>query len=347
MASAVLSVGASRRGNLLPGLLATVVVAAIAVAGGALEERLIGRAIIEPLVLAILVGMAVRTAAGEWPRAAPGVSFVAKELLELAVCLLGATMDVPRLFASGPLLAIAIVLLVCIALTCGLLIGRAAGLSPKLAILVACGNAICGNSAIAAVAPVIGADREDVASSIALTAVLGVVMVLGLPLLIIPFGLSHYQYGVLAGLTVYAVPQVLAASFPVSALSGQVATVVKLARVLMLGPVVVFFALRAHAAHLANSGTARLSVRKVVPWFVVGFVVLAGLRSVGVIGEQASVGAKLVANWLMVAAMAALGLGVDLRSVRRVGVRIAIAVSASLVTLIVLALVLIRTLDLH
>jgi uncharacterized integral membrane protein (TIGR00698 family) len=347
MATAVLSVGVPRRGNLFPGLLATAVVAGVSVIGGALEERLIGRAVIEPLVLAILVGMAVRTVAGEWPATNPGVAFVGKELLELAVCLLGATMDVPRLFASGPLLAVGIVALVCVALTCGLLIGRAAGLSPKLAILVACGNAICGNSAIAAVAPVIGADREDVASSIALTAVLGVAVVLGLPLLIAPFGLSHYQYGVLAGLTVYAVPQVLAASFAVSALSGQVATVVKLARVLMLGPVVVFFAVRAHAAHSANAGTTRLSVRKVVPWFVGGFVVLAALRSVGVIPEQASVGAKLTANWLMVASMAALGLGVDLRSVRRVGVRIAIAVSGSLVTLIVFALVLIRALDLH
>ena len=92
--------------------------------------------------------------------------------------------------------------------------GLAGLLSSKLAVLVACGNAICGNSAIAAVAPVIGADREDVAASIALTAVLGVAVVVLLPLLIPVLGLSNYQYGVLAGLTVYAVPQVLAAAFP-------------------------------------------------------------------------------------------------------------------------------------
>jgi len=349
MASSVLTLPVYRRGSdLLPGMFVTAIVAAVAVVGGALEERLVGRAIIEPLVLAILVGMAVRTVAGEWPRTNAGVNFVAKDLLEIAVCLLGATMDVPSLFASGPKLAFGIVLLVCVALTFGLLIGRAAGLSPKLAILVACGNAICGNSAIAAVAPVIGADREDVASSIALTAVLGVAVVLGLPLLIAPLGLSHYQYGVLAGLTVYAVPQVLAAAFAVSALSGQVATVVKLARVLMLGPVVIFFALRAHAAHVKNGGSdAPISMRKIVPWFVVGFVVLAALRSAGAIPDQASAAAKLGASWLTIAAMAALGLGVDLRSVRRVGASVVVAVGGSLVTLIVLALVLIRTLDLR
>ena len=108
-----------------------------------------------------------------------------------------------------------------------------------MSVLVACGNSICGNSAIAAVAPVIGARADDVASSIAFTAVLGVVVVLGLPLLVPVLDLSLTQYGTLAGLTVYAVPQVLAATVPVSAISAQLGTLVKLVRVLMLGPVVV------------------------------------------------------------------------------------------------------------
>jgi uncharacterized integral membrane protein (TIGR00698 family) len=318
------------------------VVSLASVAGGRVEEYALGRAIIEPLVLAILIGMVVRTIRGPVEREQAGVRFVAKELLELAVCLLGATMDVPRLFASGPALALGIVVLVCTALGSGFAIGRLAGLSPRLATLVACGNAICGNSAIAAVAPVIGADQEDVAASIALTAVLGVVVVLLLPLLIIPLRLSNYQYGVLAGLAVYAVPQVLAAAYAVSPLSGQVATVVKLARVLMLGPVVIGFALREHRTNAES-----LSFRRLVPWFVLGFVVLAVLRSVGVIPDQASNVAKAIAGWLMIAAMAALGLSVDVRSVRRVGMRVALAVSGSLCALIMLALGLIRTLGLR
>ena len=113
-----------------------------------------------------------------------------------------------------------------------------------MSVLIACGNSICrGNSAIAAVAPVIGADSDDVASSISFTAVLGVVVVLGLPLLVPLLRLSLTQYGVLAGLTVYAVPQVLAATLPIGALSNQVGTVIKLVRVLMLGPVVLGFSL--------------------------------------------------------------------------------------------------------
>ncbi len=122
---------------------------------GALESAFFGRATVEPLVIAMLAGMIVRATRGVDPRAEPGIRFFSKEVLEAAVLLLGASMDVPRLFASGPRLAAGIAALVCAALACGYLIGRATGLSTKLAVLVACGNAICGNSAIAAVAPVI------------------------------------------------------------------------------------------------------------------------------------------------------------------------------------------------
>ena len=127
-------------------------------------------------------------------------------------------LDLPRPRTRGPmLLGIASVVAVAILASYG--IGRLLGLPVRMALLVACGNSICGNSAIAAVAPVIGADGDDVAASIAFTAVLGVLAVLGLPLLAPLLGLSGHQYGVLAGLTVYAVPQVLAATAPVIAIT--------------------------------------------------------------------------------------------------------------------------------
>jgi uncharacterized integral membrane protein (TIGR00698 family) len=322
----------------------TLILAVSLVAGGlgSLESTIFGRAVVEPLVIAMIAGMTVRAAHDVHPRTQPLIRFFSKEVLEAAVFLLGASMDVPRLFASGPALALGIATLVCVALGCGYVVGRAVGLTPKLATLVACGNAICGNSAIAAVAPVIAADREDIAASISLTAVLGIGVVLLLPLLIPMLGLSYYQYGVLAGLTVYAVPQVLAASFAVSALSGQVATAVKLARVLMLGPVVAFFALRGRPKDAPS-----ISLRALVPWFVIGFVVLAALRSTGVITDRVGDAAKLVAGWLTVVAMAALGLSVDVRSIRHVGGRVVVAVVGSLAMLLVLAVALIRAIGIR
>lgn len=321
-------------------------VASLAIAG--VETRLFGHPVIEGLVVAILIGMIVRTAWTPPARASAGVRFAAKEVLEVAIVLLGASVDLPLLLRSGPSLAIGIILLVVIGLSASYGVGRLVGLPHKLAVLVACGNSICGNSAIAAVAPVIDAEQEHVASSIAFTAILGVVVIVGLPLLVHPLGLTNYQYGVVAGLTVYAVPQVLAAAFPVSILSGQVGTMVKLMRVLMLGPVVLFFALRSPASrsvtHASGDARRQTKLARFVPWFIIGFMLFAALRSAGVITTRVADPMKALSTWLTVLAMAGLGLGVDLRSIRRVGRPVMLAVSASVLVLLGLSLTLIHLL---
>lgn len=328
---------------LLPGAVLALAVTAGAFAVAAAETRLLGSPVLEPLVVAILLGMLLRSAWAVPARLEPGIAFAAGPLLELAVCLLGLSVDLPLLLRAGPALAIGIPLLVLLGIALGYGIGRLFGLPRRLAVLVACGNAICGNSAIAAVAPVIRAEREHVASAIAFTAILGVVVVIGLPFLAVPLGLSDYQYGVLAGLTVYAVPQVLAATFPVSALAAQVGTLVKLVRVLMLGPVVLLFTLITHRRRPAHQRTS-LSLRRILPWFIVGFLVLAALRSVGIIPVAAADAGKQVSGALTVVAMAALGLGVDLRQLRSVGAGVVGTVSLSLLALFGLSLALIRLL---
>ncbi len=334
--------------SLTPGVALACLVALLSVGVATLEERWFGHPIVEGLVVAILLGMALRTAWTLPSSVDAGVAFTARQVLEVAVFLLGASVDLPLLVRAGAALAVGIVLLVVLGLTLSYGVGRAFGLPPKLAVLVACGNSICGNSAIAAVAPVIRAEKEHVASSIAFTAILGVVVVIGLPFLIRPLALSNYQYGVLAGLTVYAVPQVLAAAFPVSVLSGQVGTLVKLVRVLMLGPVVLFFAIRHRHDPDAPSGEATtFQLTRFVPWFIVGFLLLAALRSAGVVPSAGAAVLKNLSTWLTVAAMAALGLGVDLKAIGKVGRPVIITVTASLAILIVLSVTLIRVLSIQ
>jgi uncharacterized integral membrane protein (TIGR00698 family) len=334
--------------TLVPGLALSAAVGVVSIGIAAWETRAFGHPIIEGLVVAILVGMLVRTVWSPPARAERGVDFTAKQVLEVAIFLLGASVDLPLLLQAGPALAIGIVLLVMLGIAASFGIGRALGLPTRLAILVACGNSICGNSAIAAVAPVIGAKKEHVASSIAFTAILGVAVVLGLPLLMRPLALSYYQYGVLAGLSVYAVPQVLAAAFPVSVLSGQVGTLVKLVRVLMLGPVVLFFALLHRDAPVAaGASRPRFRLTRFVPWFIVGFLALAVLRSTGAIPAAWVGPTRALSTWLTVGAMAALGLGVDLKAIRRVGLPVMATVTASLVLLIALAITLIRVLGIR
>jgi uncharacterized integral membrane protein (TIGR00698 family) len=333
--------------RLLPGVALAAVVGLVSLGVAAVETQLFGHPIIEGLVVAILLGMIVRTM---WiPPAATneGVAFSAKQILEVAVFLLGMSVNLPLLLKAGPALAGGIVLLVILGIGVGYAIGRALGLPAKHAVLVACGNAICGNSAIAAIAPVIDAKKEHVASSIAFTAILGVAVVIGLPFLQHPLAFNNYQYGVLAGLTVYAVPQVLAAAFPVSTMSGEVGTLVKLVRVLMLGPVVLFFALLFRTRTEAGAPAAKFSVTRFVPWFIMGFIALAVLRSTGIVPDDIAASAKTVSGWLTVIAMAALGLGVDVRAIRKVGKPVVLTVTGSLAVLIVLSVVLIRTLGIH
>ena len=332
--------------DLTPGLILSLLVAGAAVGLGRLEAMAFGRAWIEPLVLAILLGVAVRTVWTPGPRWTAGIAFCAGPLLEAGVALLGATVSAQAIAAAGLPLLLAVVALVFGALAGGYFIGRAVGLTPRLSLLIAAGNAVCGNSAIVAVAPVIKAEAKDVAAAIGFTAVLGVGVVLLLPLVGVALSLRPETYGVVAGLTVYAVPQVLAAAAPMGPVAVQIGALVKLMRVLMLGPVCVIMGFI--APRLADQAAVwprpKLTLNKLIPWFIVAFLLLMGARSMGWISADAAARIGPVVTALTVTAMAALGLGVDPRALFRAGPRVAAAASLSILALagtaIVLALLL-------
>lgn len=319
----------------MPGLILCGAVGLAATAAAAAEQRWFGKAWLEPLVLAILIGAAVRAWAPLPSGVERGTGWAAKILLELAVALMGVAMSVRAVAAVGLPLLGAVMGLVFLSVAVGFLIGRALGLPPRMAVLLACGNSICGNSAIAAVAPAIDARAEDVAAAIAFTAVLGVAVVLALPVAATLLHLRPVASGALAGMTVYAVPQVLAAAAPMGATAIRFGTLVKLVRVLMLGPVVValsaLFGLRG-AARPAGKG-ARPGLGAFLPWFVLAFLALAGLRSAGAIPAGLVGPTSGLANGLTVVSMAGLGLGVDVRSVRAAGPRVAASVTLSLLFL--------------
>lgn len=309
----------------------------------AIEVEFAGYPYIEALVIAILIGVAIRTILKPDPELIPGIAFSAKFVLECAIVMLGALVSAATVFSLGLELILGIALIVSMTIGASYMICRLLGLTQRVSILIACGNSICGNSAIAAIAPVIGADSDEIASSISFTAVLGVLVVLGLPLLVPILHLSLTQYGVLAGLTVYAVPQVVAATLPVGALSNQVGTLIKLVRVLMLGPVVFCFSIFSSAL---RSGEKRPNwvpqLHNMVPWFIAGFLFLMLIRSLGLIPQAALPAVSYTATFMTTIAMAGLGLGVDLRTVVRTGLRVTLAVTVSLLVLGVISYALIR-----
>ncbi|TCM26015.1 putative sulfate exporter family transporter [Novosphingobium sp. ST904] len=332
-----------QRPTVLPGAMLCLAVTAAAYALEAAERAVTGKAWLEALVLAILVGTAVRSLWNPSDKWHSGVAFSARYPLEVAVVLLGGSVSATMILSAGAGLLFGIIGVVVAAILLSFGIGRLLGLPPRMALLVACGNSICGNSAIAAVAPVIDANGDDVAASIAFTAVLGVIVVLGLPLIGIGLEMSGLAFGAFVGLTVYAVPQVIAAASPLGAIAVQMGTLVKLVRVLMLGPVCLALSFvapklpprtdRNGEQAAAGTKTKQPGIAHLVPWFIIGFLGLVACRSFGLvpIGMVAPMGQ--IATLLTVVSMAALGLSVDVLSVARAGGRLTAAVVLSLLGL--------------
>ncbi|GBQ61488.1 hypothetical protein AA103196_0039 [Ameyamaea chiangmaiensis NBRC 103196] len=335
----------------LPGVTLCFGLAIVAYGGQALEARWLGRAWLEALNLALLTGIAVRTRFLPGPALTPGIACCARLFLNVAIVMMGLSFSVSAVLSLGPALLCGVVGIVLCSLAFTGCLGRWAGLSSSQAVLVACGDSICGNSAIMAAAPVIGAREEEVGSTIAFTAVGGLVVVIGLPLIAPLLPLSDMARGELAGMTVYAVPQVIAAASPFGAAALHVGTLVKLMRVLMLGPVCVALCVlmrrRAVAGQagvpssplLAGARTIRL-----VPWYIAGFIAMLLLRSVGLVPGMVLEPAGAVASFLTVLAMAALGLGIDPRAVTGAGGRLVLTVAGSLAALLAASLALVHEL---
>lgn len=331
--------------QLVPGLLLSAAVAAAAYGIAYVEEMMFGRAWLEPLVVAILLGALVSNVARLGDRFDPGVNFGAKQVLELAVALLGLSLTAQALHQLGLSLLVGVPLLVGTSILAGYGVSRLFGLNRRLSILVATGNSVCGNSAIAAVAPIIGAKREEVAAAISLTAIIGVAVVLLLPLFGLAVNLDRTAYAVFTGLTVYAVPQVIAAAAPFGGQAVVLATLVKLARVVMLGPITLCFSLIARRRSAAQVETAGKRPA-LLPWFVIGFVVLAVANSLITLPKPLLHPIQQFSTLLTIIAMAALGLGVDARALKQVGPSVAFSTTASLLVVGALAFSLVKLLTL-
>jgi len=330
--------------KLLPGLILTTGIGVLSMVLQAAQKYFWGRVPLEGLVLAIIIGIAVRAFYQPPSHLQPGIRYAAKPLLEFAVALLGASIDVVALRQAGFSAAAAIICFVIAAIFCGFWAGRLFGLPSKLAILVACGNAICGNSAIAAIAPVIEAEEDHTAAAVAFTALLGTAVMIGLPLLAPLMQIKSAQFGILAGLTVYAVPQVLAATSGAGAVAMQTGTLVKLIRVLMLGPVIFFLTIKKGYNNAASAQFRWANWQTMVPPFILGFVILAIARATGIISPATAGILREAATILTILSMAGLGLMADLCSVRRSGRPVMMTAACSLGVSAIFALMIIRLL---
>jgi uncharacterized membrane protein YadS len=294
--------------------------------------------------ISLALGLAVGAIPGVRERALPGASLAARYALRIGITLLGARLTLAQLLATGGSSIIAIVVVVTAALVLGTWLARRLGIVPPLSALITVGMAICGNSAILALSPIIGARHRETAYAVSTITVFGLIGVLLLPLVGRALGLTDAGFGTWSGLAVNDTAQVVATGYAFSPAAGDVATVVKLTRNLAILPVLLgatWWAARQRAAtdpptrgvtdgSAVAGGTSSsplAMVSRAVPWFVIGFVVFAGLRSAGLLDGRLPIGGTIadlcstLASISILVALAGVGLATDIRAMLGVGAR--------------------------
>ena len=207
----------------------------------------------------------------------------------------------------------------------GFFIRKIFGLNWKLSNLISAGTGICGGSAVAAIAPVIDADDKDIAFAMSSTFLFDMVMIALYPIMGKALGMSDIAYGIWAGTSVNDTASVVASGYAFSEVAGDFATMVKLTRTIAIIPTVLVFAYigtRMKQKELKESGQGqKVNLVKIIPWFIGGFLLLAILNSVGAIPVAACGIIKGTSKFLMVAALAAIGLGTSILDFKKAGLR--------------------------
>lgn len=308
--------------KLIPGITTALIIAALAT----FIESILPIHLIGASVIALFIGMIINSIHRPSEILNSGLKFTSKRLLKFAIILLGASLSIGTILTVGRM---SLMVMVFTLLTCfggGYFIGRALGLNWKLSNLISAGTGICGGSAIAAISPVIDANDHDIAYAMSATFLFDMAMIVLFPILGHWMGLSDMAYGLWAGTAVNDTSSVVAAGYAFSEAAGDFATMVKLTRTLSIIPTVLIFAfinirLKRKAA-TANGGSVevkKIKFTSLFPWFILGFIGLAVINSFGVIPAEVSAYAKTLSKFLMVAALAAIGLNTSFKQMRKAG----------------------------
>ncbi len=283
---------------------------------------------IESVTIAILIGFILRNLI---PLPTPFNSGIGRyeAALKLGIVLLGIGLSFSAVLQIGAKSITVVVLCLLIAPLLFFFIGRKAGLSEKMNILIGIGTTICGSTAIAITAPVIEADGDDVSYAIGTISLFGIAAMFLFPMIARLFGLNDSIFGLWAGTAIHATPQVVAAGYMYGELAGQVSTVAKLTRNIFMAPAVFLIGLWYMGKKLqkVEGFPKRAKYSKAIPLFVFGFLALAIIRTIGdgtslIPPSQwrwAVQNVNELGKFLVLIAMAGIGLNTKLNTMRQIG----------------------------
>lgn len=306
----------------MPGVCMTLVIAFISV----IIADILPVHLISASVIALFVGMIVNAIRKPGKTFSAGITFTSKKLLKFAIILLGASLNITTIMHVG---SVSMIVMIFTLLTCfggGYFVGKALKLNWKMSNLISAGTGICGGSAIAAIAPAIDAEDRDIAFAMSATFIFDMIMIVAFPFMGQALGLSDAAYGLWSGTAVNDTSSVVAAGYAFSEAAGDFAVMVKLTRTLAIIPTVLIFTMinirlkrKALAEGPEIAGSSKPNLKSIIPWFILGFVGLAVINSFGIIPPAASSVMKEISKFLMVAALAAIGLNTNLKDMLKSG----------------------------
>jgi len=322
----------------VPGLLLMAAVAGLAFT----LRRIPGVAILSPMILATLIGMALHNVFGTPAWAKPGVTFSLKRVLRLGIILLGLQLMASQVVQVGfaGVVVIAATLIATMSFTKWM--GRVMGVDAKVAELIGAGTSICGASAVIATNTVTRGRDKDVAYAVACVTVFGSLSMLLYPLLPGLLHLSPAAFGLWSGASIHEIAQVVAAAFQDGAHSGEIATVAKLTRVMMLAPVVITLGIIAVRRGTQNTGRSASRAAPPMPWFVLGFIAMMIVNSVVAIPTAPKADIALATTFLLSMALAAMGMETDFRKLKAEGLKPLALAAAAWIFISIFALVLVK-----
>ncbi len=295
---------------LIPGLALTAAIAAAALT----IRSITGWTALSPLILSIILGMLIRNTMSLPRSVEPGIRFSLKRVLRAGIILLGLQVTAAQILSLGGAALVMVALTLATTFVAMRLTGRLMGVDRQLTDLIAAGTSVCGASAVIAANTVIRGKEEHVAYAVACVTLFGSISMIAYPLLAAPLGLDERAYGLWSGATIHEVAQVVAASFQAGDVAGQFGTISKLARVVLLAPLVLTLAL---ALRSTSSEGQRVSTP--IPWFVLGFVAMMLVNSAISIPADMDQTIVTVTNILLSMALAAMGLQANIGKLRAEG----------------------------
>lgn len=273
-------------------------------------------------VFGILIGMMIHNLFGKHAKSEAGFNFTSKTILQGSIILLGSGLNLTQIYKTGLSSLIIIFTTISVSLLTTYAIGRFLKIDFNLKSLIGVGTAICGGSAIAAIAPIIEAEEQDIAYAISTVFIFNIIAVFTFPAIGYFLGMSQMGFGLFAGTAINDTSSVVAAGYIYGNSAGDYATIVKLTRTLIIIPIALLFVfIKKTKKHSIEKNKEHFSIIKIFPWFIIGFIFMAAVNSSGIVNSKILDILKEAGKFLIIMALSAIGLKTDLKKLIKTGFR--------------------------